>query len=433
MSRQLLTDRLLRGLPKKPAPKGKHYDVMDSVVPGLGVRVSDTGHCTFVLIARFPGGKNPTRRRLGECGALALETARNTARQWLELIGKGRDPADVEEHARAAELRRQGNTFAAVAEDFIRDKLPTERKGSEVERDIRRDLISAWGKRPISEITRRDIRKLIVAKKAKAPAQARNMLGIIKRFFAWAVDKEDYGLEASPADTLKPSLIIGDKVSGDRILTNDELFALWRAAERLPYPHGQVYKILMLTALRLNEAADATWFEFNFTEKVWIIPAARMKGKYSKARPHAVPLTDDMLALLEKLPRFNSGDHLFSTTSGASPVWMTDKVKKRVDARMLRTLRALARRRGDDPDKVTLPRWVNHDIRRSVRSQLSRLKVSEEAREAVMAHVRPGIKGVYDRHDYLDEKRGALVAWESRLRSIVDPPPANVVQFQASA
>jgi integrase len=421
MSRQLLTDRLLRGLPKKPAAKGKHYDIMDSVVPGLGVRVSDTGHCTFVLVSRYPGSTNPTRRRLSEVGAITPEAARVKAQQWLELIGQGRDPADVEEQARAAELRRQGNTFAAVAEDFIRDKLPTERKGSEVERDIRRDLISAWGKRPISEITRSDIRKLIVGKKATAPAQARNTLGIIKRLFTWAVDKEDYGLEASPANTLKPTLIIGDKVSGSRILTNDELFALWRAAERMPYPHGPAYKVLMLTALRLNEAARATWSEFNFTEKVWIIPAARMKGKNTKARPHAVPLADDLVAILENLPRFNSGDHLFSTTSGASPAWMTDKVKKRVDARMLRTLRALARRRGDDPDKLTLPHWTNHDIRRSVRSQLSRLKVSEEAREAVMAHARPGIKGVYDHHDYLDEKREALKAWGARLRDIVEP------------
>jgi hypothetical protein len=86
---------------------------------------------------------------------------------------------------------------------------------------------------------------------------------------------------------------------------------------------------------------------------------------------------------------------------------------------MLRTLRALARRRGEDPDKVQLPDWTNHDIRRTVRSNLSRLKVSEEAREAVMAHVRPGIKGTYDLHDYLDEKREALELWAGRLRSII--------------
>jgi poly-beta-hydroxyalkanoate depolymerase len=95
-------------------------------------------------------------------------------------------------------------------------------------------------------------------------------------------------------------------------------------------------------------------------------------------------------------------------------------------------LRALARLRGDDPAKVQLAPWTNHDIRRSVRSNLSRLKVSEEAREAVMAHVRPGIKGTYDLHDYLDEKRETLELWGVRLRSIVEPPPDNVVMLKAT-
>ena len=141
-----------------------------------------------------------------------------------------------------------------------------------------------------------------------------------------------------------------------------------------------------------------------------------------------------MLAILEKLPRFDRGDFVFSTTLGASPVWMSSKVKARMDARMLRTLRALARRRGENPAKVTVAAtWTNHDIRRSVRSNLSRLKVSEETREAVMAHVRPGIKGTYDLHTYLDEKREALELWAARLRSIVEPPPANVVSLAVKA
>ena len=86
--------------------------------------------------------------------------------------------------------------------------------------------------------------------------------------------------------------------------------------------------------------------------------------------------------------------------------------------------------RGDDPARVKLAHWRNHDIRRTVRSGLSRLKIAEEAREAVLAHARPGIKGVYDLHDYLDEKREALELWAARLRSIVEPPPpSNVIKL----
>src|SRR5579862_4451254 len=414
-----LTDRTLLAL--KAAPKGTRYELRDTEASGLRMRVTDkadrdgrAAQRTFMLLARYPGSSNPTRRALGTYPELSLAEAREKARQWNRLIGRGIDP-------QAAAAARK-NTFAAVAEDFIAEKLPSERKGHEVARDIRRDLMPPWGAKPITEISDLDVLGVIKTKKRSAPAQARNLLGTVKRLFRWAVDQRCYGLKISPADGLKPSTIIGEKISGQRILTDDELKALWRAARRLPYPYGAVYEILILTGLRLNEAADAAWSEFNLKTRMWVIPATRMKGKNSKARPHAVPLTDELLAILQKLPRFNGGEYLFSTTFGKTPVWMTDKVKERVDRRMLRTLRALARQGGDDPAKVTLPHWTNHDVRRTVRSGLSRLKVTEEAREAVMAHARPGIKGVYDHHDYLDEKREALELWAARLKQIVTLP-----------
>jgi integrase len=434
VTKRTLTDRTLKAL--KPAASGQRYQVMDAVVPGLGARVTAKGQRTFILVARYPGSTNPTRRALGECGAISLNAARQKARGWLELIRQGIDPRDLEERQRAAEQRKRANSFASVAEDFIAHKLPGERKAKEVERDIRREFITAWGGRPITEITHLDIRAVIKAKARTAPAQARNILGTAKRLFAWAVDEGTYDLHTSPADAVKPKTIIGDKASSDRILSDEELFALWRAAGRLGYPHGAVYRLLMLSALRLNEAADASWTEIDQRNKVWTIPAARMKGRNAgngRARDHVVPLTDDIMAIFEGLPRFKKGEHLFSTTFGASPVWMSSKVKSRVDARMLRTLRAMARRRGDDPAKVSLPAWTNHDIRRTVRSGLSRLKIAEEAREAVLAHVRPGIKGVYDKHDYLDEKREALELWAARLRSIVSPTPDNVVPLKTRA
>jgi integrase len=424
--RKNLTDRLLNSL----KPKADHYDIMDAIVPSLGVRVLKSGKISFTLNARFPDSPHFTRRALGLYGELTLAEARDKARAWLRLIERGIDPQQQQEQQRRAAERERQNSFAAVAEDFIRDKLPTERKGREVERDIRREFIPAWGKRPITQIEPRDVRNLIRAKARTAKPQARNLLGYAKRLFDWAINEDCYGLEISPAAALKPSKIIGEKVFGDRVLSDAELFALWRAATRTPYPIGPVYRMLLLTALRLNEAADASWTEFNMRAKTWVIPKERMKGKNGKARPHVVPLTDDMLAILKKLPRFDRGGFLFSTTLGASPVWMSSKAKVRIDAQMQRTLKALAWRRGEDPAKVTLPPWTNHDIRRSVRSQLSRLKVTEEAREAVLGHARPGIKGVYDLHDYFDEKREALEAWESRLHQIVNPPPSNILPLR---
>ncbi|MCO5129295.1 MAG: integrase arm-type DNA-binding domain-containing protein [Xanthobacteraceae bacterium] len=431
MARKNITDKTLKAL--KPAPEGRTIDLWDSVVPGLGVRVSDKGRKTFIFSARFSGAKNPTRRALGVYDALTLEKARDKAREWSDLVGKGIDPATIEQRAKEAEIAKANLTFAVVVEDFITEKLKTERNGDEVERDIRRDLIPAWGKRPITEISDVNIIAVVKAKKKTAPAQARNLLGIIKRMFGWIVDQRVYGLAASPADGLKPSKIIGEKTNRDRILNDAELFALWRAAGRLGYPHGHVYRLLTLTALRLNEAADASWTEIDLGQGIWVIPAARMKGRNGRARAHAVPITKEIEGLLEKVPRFKrGGPFVFTTTAGESPVWMSDKVKKRLDIRMLRTLKALARRRGDEAAVVMEP-WTNHDIRRSVRSQLSRLRVTEEAREALLAHARPGIKSVYDHHDYLDEKREALELWAARLKEIIEPAPANVIKMFAAS
>jgi integrase len=426
MPRKRLTDRTLKAL--KPAQPGKLYDVADEVARGLAVRVSDTGRSTFVMVARFPGSKNPTRRRLGEYPSMSLEEARARAEDWRRLIQRGIDPATEERQARLAAVRRQQITFAAVVHDFAEDKLKHERRGWAVRRDIERDFIPVWGSRPVADITPLDVLTVIRAKKATAPAMARNLLGIAKRLFQWAVDQHCYGLEKSPCADLKPTSLLGEKTVGDRTLSDDELFALWRVTSRMRYPFGPAYQLLLLTGLRLNEVADASWSEFNRREGIWIIPAGRMKGRPNKARPHAVPLTKDITAILDTLPRFNRGKHLFSTTFGETPVWLGDKLKKRLDARMLRTLRALAKKRGENPDDVELRPWRVHDVRRTVRTRLSRLKISEEAREAVLAHVRPGIKAVYDTHDYLGEKAEALTLWAAALRKIVElPPPAATV------
>jgi integrase len=442
--RVTLTPTKIAGL--KLAKPGKRYQVMDAAVAGFGIRISDKSK-TYILRTRFPGGGSASRREIGKCGDISLADARDKARRWRELIGKGVDPADQERREYDAAIRKRKTTFAAVVDDFIRDKLSTERKGEDAEREIRRDLMPAWGDLAITDISELQISALIKAKGRKKKLAkwqgsggkigARNLLALIKRFFRWVVAQPEYGLAVSPCANLTATSILGDMpASSARTLSDDELFALWRAAKRMPYPAGPAYQLLCLTALRLNEVVDAAWDEFNFREGIWVIPPDRMKGRdggKKQARAHAVPLTKDILALLESLPRFKGGKFLFSTTAGNTSAWIGSKAKDRLDARMLLTLKALARRRGEDSRTVALPPFVNHDIRRTVRSQLSRLKVTEEAREAVLAHVRPGIKGVYDLHDYLDEKRDALTQWGARLRTIVEPPPHNVVVLHPSA
>ena len=127
------------------------------------------------------------------------------------------------------------------------------------------------------------------------------------------------------------------------------------------------------------------------------------------------------------MPRIKNGPFLFSYSAGKRPVTMTGPIKADLDKRMLRTLKALARRRGEDHDAVTLPHWTNHDLRRVVRSGLAALRVQHDVAEAILAHRPPGIVGTYNLHEYEDEKREALEKWAQRLASIVNPAPAEII------
>ena len=152
--------------------------------------------------------------------------------------------------------------------------------------------------------------------------------------------------------------------------------------------------------------------------------------RFKSDAPHMVPLTDDMIGILAALPRFR-GDYVFSTTDGKLPTVISGKIKHKIDARMLRTLKAMARKRGEDPSRVELKPWVIHDLRRVLRTNLSALRVPDHIAEMVIGHGRQGLQRVYDQHRFVDEMRDALQQWALRLRSIVEPSPANVVALRA--
>jgi integrase len=421
-----LTDLKIRSLKAAEKP----FDVKDTQVPGLHVRVMPTGHRSFVLLGRFPGKPHPTRRALGGYGELTLQEARDKAREWRRLISRGIDPQVQEERERQSLLRQQGITFSAVAEDFIRDKLPSERKGKETEQDIRRELLPKWGMRPITDVTSLEVRNLVKAIRDRhgTPYQAHNILITIRRLFGWAIDQTVYGIEQSPCDRLKPKSIVGQRLPRTRVLDNDELNAFWRATGRLGYPYQHIYRLLALTGLRRNEVAWARWDEFNLPHKVWTIPAARMKS----GAAHVVPLTDDVLAILRELPRFRDGDFLFSTTFGRKPVRGFNRAKHKLDWHMLGSWRAIGRMRDDDRRNKAIPPFKIHDVRRTMRTGLSALPIPDLVRELVIGHTKPGLHKVYDQYAYLDEKRFALDAWAARLRSIVNPLADNVVELRTA-
>ena len=156
------------------------------------------------------------------------------------------------------------------------------------------------------------------------------------------------------------------------------------------------------------------WRELNLQKKLWMVPPERFKSNAT----HLVPLSDQAVAILRDLPRFTKGDHIFTTTYGEKSVAGFSKSKVALDALMKERL-------GASP-----PPWVIHDIRRTVRTLLASLRVSDTVAEMVIGHGRKGLQRVYDQHRYVDEMREALELWAARLRDIVTPPPENVVHFK---
>ncbi len=449
MARENLTDRRMQSL--KPAPVGTRYDIQDGIVPGLAVRVTDKGTKSFVMVARFPGSSNPTRRAIGEYGRVSLEQARNTAREWHELIRRGIDPRTAANANKDAEVQRRERTFGKVVEDYLKlvvvgsdEKKPIQRKGLEVARDFRGEflddkIVIRDGKqvqrkglrdKPIDEISKADILAILddaVARGSKY--QAFNLLGHARTFFNWVISRGVYGIEISPCDRMRPNTVIGKKAPRKRVLNDAELFAYWRATKRLGYPYGPLFRLLVLTGQRKSEVAEAVKFEFNKKAKLWTIPAARMKAENA----HTVPLTDSVLAVLNEIEPFVQGKHIFSTTGGKKPVNGFSKAKSRLDREMLRILRAMARKRGADLNEVELEAFVIHDIRRTVRTRMSALPISSTVAELVIAHTQKGLHAVYDQHAYEDEKRQALALWAARLREIVEPTPDNVISMQRAS
>jgi len=425
LAKKPLTDVAIRKL--KAPIAGKRDLRWDALVPGLAVRVTDKGTKSLVLVVRYPGDRHPAPRTLGEYGAITLEAARDKARTWLALIAQGIDPRQQEaeqvkkrEDEAAKKAAEQANTFCAAFEQFVARHLSKLRTGKDVEREMRRLLMPTWGPRPLTSITRKDVKTVInsLADGGK-PIMANRLLAYIKTFYKWANDRDL--IEGTPAVLVNRP---GAECHGTRVLDDDELRAVWRvASSKIGYPFGPLYLMLLLTGLRLGEVAGAPWSEFDLQRKLWTIPAERMKGK----RIHLVPLTDEAIEILSSLPRFATGgrrgdDYLFSTTDGEKPVSGFSKAKARLDRKMVRTWRALGRLGGDDRRGETFDDWTLHDIRRTVRTHLSALPVPEGdlVRELVIAHAKPGLHKVYDQFAYLDEKRKALELWTARLKGILE-------------
>jgi integrase len=443
MARAALTALTVQKM-KPPTSKTARAERYDARVPGFGVRVTAEGSRSWIFVYTSPTQKKRRRYTIGAVDfkepdgetTLDLEQARTKANDLRRMVRDGHDPVELRETTKvalAAGVRETGaRTFRSVVDLYNERDLVKKRRGWEVKRIIDRELIPYWGDKPLDAITSIEVQERIEALvQAEKPEAARRLFEIIRRIFNWAIARPSYKLERSPADRMKPGELIGRKTRRRRVLTNDELRAAWHASKRAGYPFGQMIRLLMLTALRRGEVADAGRSEFDLERKLWTIPAERMKGEDGDSGPHVVPLNPDISELLTTLPRFAGGNFIFTSGDGTRPISGFSKMKSRLDKLMLEELKAIAELRGEDPAIVKLDPWTVHDIRRTVRTHLSALPVAEMVRELILAHAQSALHKTYDQYAYLDEKRQALELWAARLKLIVDPPSGNIVALRA--
>jgi len=215
---------------------------------------------------------------------------------------------------------------------------------------------------------------------------------------------ERYRVDGNPCSGVKPP---AKEKSRDRVLTDDELKAVWKAADELAWPFGRIVQLLILTGQRREEVAGTTWGEFNLETRVWKLPRGRVKNDAG----HDVPLSVAAIELIKGLPRLRGCDLVFSTT-GESAVSGFSKAKDKLDK------------------KADVRNWRIHDLRRTVASGMARLGVNLPVIEKVLNHSSgsfAGIVGVYQRHSFADEKRQALEAWARFVTNLVEGKPTNIV------
>jgi integrase len=380
---------------KAPLPeKGDRVVYWDADPRGFGLMVTAAGRRSYVLQYRANGRS----RRFTFKPGLSLSAARNEARKLVGDVAKGADPLDQ----RRSQKSNAENTLRAIAEMYFAREGKKLRTIDERRAGYERLIFPKLGNRPIDGIKRSDIVRLLDhLEDERGPRAAQAALAYLSRLFVWHAGRNDDF--RSPIVRGMARIKPGERAR-ERTLSDEKLRALWRAAEAYPGPFGKFLQFALLTATRRNEAARMARAELD--GGLWIIPAARMKAKAE----HVVPLSTKARDLLAGIP--TTGPYVF-TIGGQRPIRGWGKFKAAIDKR----------------SGVT--GWVLHDLRRTARSLMSRAGVDADVAERCLAHTIRGVRGTYDRHSFLDEKRLAFEKLAAMVDRIVDPQP-NVVPMRIS-
>jgi integrase len=379
--------------------------------------VSPGGTKTFIWYYR--DGTKIRRLTLGQYGEGDGKLTLAKARQKL-ITAKERLKDGIKPHAESANAPK---TVADLCEFFYKRRIEGIRKRPDIVRQVLdHDIIPVIGTRRISSITTPTLARVIdkVVDRG-ATAHANKALGTLKQMFNFAQARGFVDL--SPAHPLKAQdLGIVSNIRERALDTNDEgeaqvvlaeIRALWRALGKAPRlsPQNRIgTKILLLTGVRSGELRLARWEHINFDNATWKIPASNTKN----AKAWSVPLSPRVLDLFKKLHKAAEGSPwVLPSFTGEGPI--TDKALARAVKRLFSLKDA------DGNRLLTIDYFTPHDLRRTLRTHLSRLGVAPHIAEKCLNHSLSKLGKTYDKHTYLDERREALEKWAVVVDLAVNP------------
>jgi integrase len=363
----------------------------DAGFPGFGVKVTPKGRKVFIALYRTGGAGSKLRKyTIGPYGRVTLHQARVAAQKVFAARLEGRDPAAEK---REAKRRVVADCVEDLLEAFIAQRLSKNRSVAEISKLLRREVGKPWAGRSVHEISKRDVVEVVSAIEQRgAPGAANKTLKSIKTFLRWCVGRAV--LDRSPAEGVP---LPAREVARDRILDDKELAQVLLAARRIGGPYGGIAELLALTGQRREEVAGLQREELDLTQRIWTIPKARTKN----AKAHMVHLSNQALAVLKRAEQ--RGPLMLSPLGTKTFQDFTH-----------------AKRLLDQLSGVT--GWRLHDLRRTCVSGMARLGIAPHVADKILNHQAgtiSGVAAVYQRHEFLSERRQALDLWGAHVGAIL--------------
>ena len=318
---------------------------------------------------------------------------------------EGRDPAAEK---RQSKCRAVADRIEDLLESFIIQRLAQNRSAAETSRLLRREVGIPWAGRSVHSIGKRDVVDLISAIVQRgAPGSANKTLKSLRPSLGGASVKPSW-IDLQPKECRSR----WREVARDRVLDDAELAQVLIAARTMAGPYGGIVEFLALTAQRREEVAGLRWDEMDLAQRVWTIPKARTKN----AKAHMVHLSKQALTVLKRADR--KGPVVF-TLLGTKPFQDFTHAKRRLD------------------QLSGVTGWRLHDLRRTCVSGMARLGVAPHIADKILNHQAgtiSGVAAVYQRHDFLAERRAALDEWGAHVgRLLVGVPDERQISLQAVA